>query len=209
MVFLSLVSTPAVYIITHLGLNALFGALNGFGVIKNDIGGKIVNVIHALISLLVMINLYKNPLIYGGSKEITKETGLFWLLIPHLVVNIIYIVLVCVISDEEANKIIKIIYSCVSSLVLIVIGIFIKKLKEKVTGTTETPAETPGEESGENQVEAAAAAGPAAGSASTGLKDASGINDTKEEVKAENPEKKEFGKRQRRRNPPKRRKKKY
>tara|TARA_B100000482_G_scaffold188873_2_gene169424 strand:- start:549 stop:1160 length:612 start_codon:yes stop_codon:yes gene_type:complete len=203
MVFLSLVSTPAVYIITHLGLNALFGALNGFGVIKNDIGGKIVNVIHALISLLVMINLYKNPLIYGGSKEITKETGLFWLLIPHLVVNIIYIVLVCVISDEEANKIIKIIYSCVSSLVLIVIGIFIKKLKEKVTGTTETPAETPGEESGENQVEAAAA-GKDPGTAATGLNNASGLK--KKEV---DPEKKEFGKRQRRRNPPKRRKKKY
>lgn len=135
-----ILSTPGVYIVTHLGLNALFGVLNGSGVIKNDIGGKIVNVIHALISLLVMINLYKNPLIYGGSEEITKETGLFWLLIPHLVVNIIYGVLVCFISDEETNKIIKIIYSCVSSLVLFGIAIFgnpelLKKMKDKVAKT--------------------------------------------------------------------------
>ena len=180
-------STPGVYIIVHFILNALFGGLNAGGVLKNNIGGKIGNVIHALISLLVMINLGLNPLIYGGPEEL-KGQPLFWLLITHGIVNIIYGVLVCVIPEEEANKTIKIIYSCVSSLVLIGIAIagspkLREKIKEKINETTEAAKKMKEKVSGTK----AAATGTA----------------TENQVAAE-----EFGKRQRRRNPPKRRRRK-
>ena len=193
-------STPGVYIGIHFILNLIFGGLNAGGVLKNNIGGKIGNVIHALISLLVMINLGLNPLIYGGPEEL-KGQPLFWLLITHGIVNIIYGILVCVIPEEEANKTIKIIYSCVSSLVLIAIGFCgnpelrekikeaAKKMKDKITKTKTTegnPAPTEGEAA---PTEGAAA--PTEGAAA---------KDVEVEVKA-------FGKRQRRRNPPKRRKK--
>ena len=201
-------STPAVYIVTHLGLNALFGGLNAGGVLKNNIGGKIGNVIHALISLLVMINLGLNPLIYGGPEEL-KGQPLFWLLITHGIVNIIYGILVCVIPEEEANKTIKIIYSCVSSLVIILIGIcgnpeLREKIKKKINETAEA-AKKMKDKIKAAPTEGAATENPvaAAPTAEKTADKAEPVETTKtEEVKA-------FGKRQRRRNPPKRRKKKY
>ena len=129
----------------------------------------------------------------------------------HFIVSIVTAVLSFVIPDYDP-QLLSNIFNVLSTLVCICVCIFAGFTTEQLNGMTEdaqkaagageNKVETTGEKSGENQVEAAAAAGPAAGPASTGLKDASGINDTKEEVEA-------FGKRQRRRNPPKRRKKKY
>jgi hypothetical protein len=190
-----ILSTPGVYIVTHIGLNALFVGLNAGGVLKNE-GPNIGNIVHSVVSIIVICLLLFMPILYGGFKVIKKDKPiLFWLLIAHILVNIIYIILLFVIPEEEAKKTIATIYSSASCFVCIGIAI---SGNLKNAAKTENLAAEAGETPTENPV------------AETK------VEETKtEEVKVAEtkkpPEVVAFGKRQRRRNPPKRRrrKKKY
>ncbi len=188
-----ILSTPGVYIVTHIGLNALFVGLNAGGVLKNE-GPNIGNIVHSVVSIIVICLLLFMPILYGGFKVIKKDKPiLFWLLIAHILVNIIYIILLFVIPEEEAKKTIATIYSSASCFVCI--GIAISGNLKNAAKTENPVAETKTEEtsSEETKVEETKPA------------------ETKVAETKPPPEVVAFGKRQRRRNPPKRRrrKKKY
>ena len=197
-----LISTPGVYIGIHFILNVIFGSLNAGGVLKNE-GPNAGNLAHSIISLVVMCLLLFFPLIYGGIKVVKDNTILFVLLLVHIVVNIAYFVSLLFIPEEEAKKIIAIIYSVASFLVCVGIAIVgdpknLGKIKQLFKNKLQKKTEAPTEKSSEVPEAAAPPAAPAAQTAENS--DPAGPG---------NSAKKDFGKRQRRRNPPKRRKKKY
>lgn len=189
-----ILSTPGVYIVTHIGLNALFVGLNAGGVLKNE-GPNIGNIVHSVVSIIVICLLLFMPILYGGFKVIKKDKPiLFWLLIAHILVNIIYIILLFVIPEEEAKKTIATIYSSASCFVCI--GIAISGNLKNAAKTENPVAETKTEETSSEE---------------TKVEETKPAETKVAETKPPAAETVAFGKRQRRRNPPKRRrrKKKY